>query len=257
MHKSDRENERKADKKQLADLQAEMKQNQSEWQKNLEEYNANNLALAKKLDEVSKEAQQGMNNLANQLNAVLQEKVRIQISYDVLMEEKKKLDQNYVTLMNLKAEVDNKLYDLQRQRDELQQKKNDLETTREKLIAEKKILERNNAALSMRRKVFMEKIEQMIRTLLVKGGQIASINTSHREHTVRTKLYQRNGWFLALPGSGFSVAEEYDQLATNISKLIGNMVSSLSRLQEEGRTDITVTEEVTVSVTGDYSQSNS
>jgi DNA repair exonuclease SbcCD ATPase subunit len=234
-----------------------MKRNQSEWQRNLEKYNANNLALAKKLDEVSKEAQQGMNNLANQLNAVVQEKVRIQISYDVLMEEKKKLEQNYVTLTNLKVEADNEIRELKRQRDELQQKKNDLETMGEKLIAGKKILERNNAALSIRRRVFMENIEQMIRTLLASGGQIASINTSHREHTVRTKPYIRNGWFLVLPGSGFSVAGEYDQLATNISKLIGDMVSSLSRLQEEDRTDITVTEEVTVPAIGDYSQSNS
>lgn len=256
-HISNHEKEREANKKQLEDYQMEMKQSQAEWQKHLEEYNTNNLALAKKLDEVSKEAQQGMNNLANQLNTVVQEKVRIQMSYDVLTEEKKKLDQKYVRLTNLKAEVDNQMRDLQRERDELQQKKDDLEKTKVKLINEKKKLESDNSALSIRRRVFMQNVEHMIRTLLTKGGQIASIGASKRGHTVKTKPYQRNSWFLVLPGSGFSVATEYDQLAKNISDLISEMVTSLSHLQQEDQTDIVVNEEVTVPVTDSYSHSNS
>jgi uncharacterized protein YjhX (UPF0386 family) len=103
----------------------------------------------------------------------------------------------------------------------------------------------------------MENIEQMIRNLLVKGGQIASINTSHRKHIVETKLYKRTGLFLLLPGVGFSVATDYNQLAKNISELVGDMANSLSQLQEEDRTVITVTEEIAVPVTGADSLSNS
>lgn len=227
------EKEREALKQQLEDNQNELKRSQSEWKKNLEEYNANNIALANKLDEVSKAAQQGMNNLATQLNAVVQEKVRIQISYDVLMNEKKKLDEDYVKLTALKADVDSEKCELQRQRDGLQRKKDDLKQAKEKL-------EHRNRALSIRRQVFMKNIEQMIRNLLTKGGQIAKIKSSRREHTVKTKPYQRNPWFLVLPGSGFSVATEYDQLAESISVLISDMVTSLSQLQGEDQAELTV-----------------
>jgi chromosome segregation ATPase len=108
----------------------------------------------------------------NQINTVVQEKVSIKISYDVLTKEKKKMDQKYVKLTNLKAKVDNQIRNLQHERDELQQKKDNLERTKEKLTNEKKTLLCNDGALSIRRRVFMENIEHMIRTLLTRGGQI-------------------------------------------------------------------------------------